>query len=478
MMPFRRLAVLALAVLLACGPDYIITPTKTGGIVLVSGNGQSGRGGAALANPIVMKVIDTLGAGRPGVQVTWSPEAGSGSVNPAVGTSDASGLVSVTWTLGTNIGLQRIHATAAAIGTNSATALAPGFPATALSVGTFFACGINLQNFAFCWGNNASGIFANAGASNPIPQFIPDSTRRYQRIAAGADFACALTTTGGKIWCWGSNTHGQRGVIGAPVTTPNVVAGSQVWTSVVAGGQDACAIASDSTAWCWGINNYGQVGDGTNGTDRSVPTAVTGGHKFTALAISSTHACGIGADTSHTLWCWGRNTERQLGAGLTGALYNAPQVVTGSTTMKTTAVAVGAFHTCAVGTSGTWCWGSQGTGALGDGKIQVGLVIAPKLVDSTHAFVAIAADTGSTSALASDGTAWWWGNRGDLATPAPGVDQFSTPHPVASSFTWSYLALGAGVTCARASNTYTYCWGRSADPSFAAGDTAIGVPGP
>jgi alpha-tubulin suppressor-like RCC1 family protein len=478
-MPFRRLPVLAVALLLACGPDYIIAPTKTGGIVLVSGNGQSGRGGVALASPIVMKVIDTAGAGRAGVQVTWTPETGSGSVAPTVDTSDASGLVSVTWTLGTNIGLQRIHAAAAAVGTNSAAALVPGFAGISLGVGDLFACGIDLHNYAWCWGNNAADIFANGGgAGTDVPQFIPDSTHRYQRVAAGADFACALTTTQGKIWCWGSNAHGQRGVIGTPVTTPNVVAGSQVWTSVVAGGENACAIASDSTAWCWGVNNDGQVGDGTNGTDRSVPAAVTGGHKFLSLAISSTHACGVGADASHTLWCWGRNTERQLGAGLTGALYNAPQAVTGSTTLGIFAVAAGAFHTCAVGAGGTWCWGSQGEGALGDGKIQVGLVSAPKLVDSTHAFLSIAADTGSTSALASDGSAWWWGNRGDQASPTPGVDQFSTPHLVPGGFTWSYLALGAGVTCARAANTYTYCWGHSTDPDFAAGDSAVGVQGP
>lgn len=478
-MPFRRLAPVALAILVACGPDYIIAPSKAGGIILVSGNGQLGRGGQALASPIVMKVIDSLGNGRPGVPVTWTAEVGSGSLSVPVDTTDGSGEVSVTWTLGTDIGPQRIHAAAPAVGTNTAAALVPGFVATSLSVGTLFGCGIDIHSYAWCWGNNAADIFANGGgAGSPFPQFIPDSTHLYKSVAAGADFACALTTTLGKIWCWGSNTHGQRGVTGTPVTTPNVVAGSQVWTSVVAGGENACALASDSTAWCWGINNYGQVGDGTNGTDRFVPAVVTGGHKFTSVTISSTHACGITADSTRAAWCWGRNTEHQLGAGLTGALYNSPQRVTLPDTLGFTGIAAGAFHTCALNTRGTFCWGSQNEGQQGDGKIQVGLVNLPTRMDSTHTFISLAADTGSTSALSSDGSAWWWGNRGDQSAPALGVDQFAVPHKVPGGGTWTLLTLGAGVTCARAPNTYTYCWGASADPNFAAGDSAVGVQGP
>ena len=41
-----------------------------------------------------------------------------------------------------------------------------------------------------------------------------------------------------------------------------------------------CGLTSAGAAFCWGENGYGQLGDGTSGTDRLTPTAVSGGLKF------------------------------------------------------------------------------------------------------------------------------------------------------------------------------------------------------
>ncbi|NBY46522.1 MAG: hypothetical protein EBQ56_01865 [Proteobacteria bacterium] len=36
-----------------------------------------------------------------------------------------------------------------------------------------------------------------------------------------------------------------------------------------------CGLATGGTAYCWGGNDHGQLGDGTSGTDRLVPVAVS-----------------------------------------------------------------------------------------------------------------------------------------------------------------------------------------------------------
>lgn len=56
-MPLKRLIPVALAVVAAaCGPDYSVVPSPSASISIVSGNGQVGSAGVALANPVVVLV--------------------------------------------------------------------------------------------------------------------------------------------------------------------------------------------------------------------------------------------------------------------------------------------------------------------------------------------------------------------------------------------------------------------------------------
>jgi hypothetical protein len=75
----------------------------------VSGDGQSGTAGTALAQPLVVKVTDAAGAPVPGVTIRWAA-AGGGTVSAATSVTDASGLASVTRTLGNVAGEQTTRA--------------------------------------------------------------------------------------------------------------------------------------------------------------------------------------------------------------------------------------------------------------------------------------------------------------------------------------------------------------------------------
>lgn len=79
-------------------------------LVMVSGDGQTGSVGQALDLPLVARV--QLADGRPvaGIPVTFSVHTSYGSVSPATAVSDASGQVSVRWTLGTLAGPMEVQA--------------------------------------------------------------------------------------------------------------------------------------------------------------------------------------------------------------------------------------------------------------------------------------------------------------------------------------------------------------------------------
>ncbi|MBX7120169.1 MAG: Ig-like domain-containing protein [Gemmatimonadaceae bacterium] len=86
-----------------------IAPRAASALVLVSGGGQVALPGAALAAPVVLRVTDPFGNGVAGVAVGFG--VASGSLSAPADTSDAAGLVSVTWTLGVATGAQTLTAT-------------------------------------------------------------------------------------------------------------------------------------------------------------------------------------------------------------------------------------------------------------------------------------------------------------------------------------------------------------------------------
>jgi prepilin-type N-terminal cleavage/methylation domain-containing protein len=86
------------------------------------------------------------------------------------------------------------------------------------------------------------------------------------QVAAGADFACALTETN-QVKCWGNNAKGQLGsksAVGFSATPALVVNASNTPLANIqeigAGTDYACAIDSSQVHYCWGNNQYGQLG--------------------------------------------------------------------------------------------------------------------------------------------------------------------------------------------------------------------------
>ena len=101
----------------ACDDDDPNGVGRPASIQIVSGcpNNASAGAGLALTDPVVFVVRDASGNPVPGVAVTFATPTGGGSVSPTSGTTNATGQVQTTFTLGTTTGANALTATAAGV---------------------------------------------------------------------------------------------------------------------------------------------------------------------------------------------------------------------------------------------------------------------------------------------------------------------------------------------------------------------------
>ncbi len=134
-----------------------------------------------------------------------------------------------------------------------------------------------------------------------------------------------------------------------------------------------CALYSAGVVYCWGDNSQGQLGRGTAGSNQ-VPMQVelyTGAPLTDVVAISSgpaaSHACAVRGDGS--VVCWGQNNQGQCGAN---AQSTASRAYVVPAIANATKVTVGGEHSCALLDDGeVRCWGSNASGKLGNGDTGV-----------------------------------------------------------------------------------------------------------
>ena len=110
----------------ATSASFDVAVGAAANIAAVAGVGQSGNLNATLPQPIVVQVQDLGGNGVAGTTVSFAVVTGGGSVLPASGVSNATGLVQSTWTLGATVGTQSISATSGGLGGSPLTINATG----------------------------------------------------------------------------------------------------------------------------------------------------------------------------------------------------------------------------------------------------------------------------------------------------------------------------------------------------------------
>lgn len=347
-----------------------------------------------------------------------------------------------------------------------------------ISAGGYHACLLTKDGKVYCWGLNVFGQLGNNSTSDAIVPVAVTLPAPATDIVTTEFNTCAIA--GGKIYCWGRTNEGVVGnnCSGSVCTSPGYV---KVPTAVASGTgfalpanysatslstsggavQNVCAIVSGK-AYCWGSNAYGQIGDNTT-TTRTAPTAVNtsgvlSGKTVTSISLdghgqispnnvteigTDTHVCVVAGTTATNgaVYCWGYNSDGQLGNNTTNA-SKVPVAVNTTGVLKNIAiqdVRVGSYHSCALSVTNTaagdkggavYCWGQDANGQLGDGS---------------------------------------YANSSYPGPTGPGKPDQSTPVKVTTDTVHltgtNVVALGGGVNraCAITDTQYVYCWGVNMD---------------
>jgi alpha-tubulin suppressor-like RCC1 family protein len=243
---------------------------------------------------------------------------------------------------------------------------------------------------------------------------------------------------------------------------------SLLFVAVQLGARHACGLDNTRGLFCWGDNTQGQIGEGTAPLVAS-PQRVGNG-TWDTFAVGGEHTCAIEAGV---VSCWGRNTEGEAVGG-EGANISVPTPVAISPQVQAppfARVAAGGYMSCALGAGELWCWGQADT--IGDNGVEVSYAapIQPSITDWTEVSLGAVHGCGITT---SHGLLCWGENTSNQAVPgAP--SPIATPTPVALPnglvplhvFAKNYSTCVTASTDPTATTGQLWCWGDSPGPGFA-----------
>jgi plastocyanin len=225
------------------------TPPPTSTIAKASannGDAQSGRVGQPLATPLSV-VVTEGGSASSGTTVAWSTTASGGSVDPASAVTDANGIASSTWTLGTVSGSQTAHATLSGASGSPVSFTATAGPDAAATL-------------ADAGGNGQSGA-VNTQLAAPVQAKVAD---RFGNGVPG--IGVGWVATGGTVSA-GSVATDAAGISGVTVTLGGTAGPIRI--TATSGGLTGSPLTFTATA------NTGATNAVTVVNDRFSPAAIT-----------------------------------------------------------------------------------------------------------------------------------------------------------------------------------------------------------
>jgi len=348
-------------------------------------------------------------------------------------------------------------------------------------------CALTNNGNVYCWGDNTQG---QLGINSFVDQLTPVQVMGVGgigylsdivSIAVGGSHTCAVSNSG-SLFCWGYNTYGQLGNNSlANQKTPVQVMGVGAVgflsgiSSVSAGLGQTCATTGAGLNYCWGQNSSGQLGI-NNTTQQKTPVQVLGvggvGNLNGIIATASgySHTCAI--SSIGNMYCWGSNTNGQLGINNT-TQQNTPVQVLGVGAVGNLAgisqISLGSAHSCALISGSIYCWGLNAFGQLGiNNTIQkltpvqvlgiggVGLLSNIIQFSSGHSHICAVTDLNSVSC---------WGDGGSGNIGVNSLTQQNTPVDVLGISGVGFLngistlMGGSSLSCANSTIGYVYCWG-------------------
>jgi len=342
--------------------------------------------------------------------------------------------------------------------------------ATVVSTGSGHTCAI-ASGALYCWGANDEGRLGLGDTTMRLSPARVGTETGWLAVVAGARHTVALKQDG-SLWAFGANDNGQLGQGDFTARqSPARVGNRGDWVKVASRFNHVCALAGDGSLWCWGANAEGQLGqDDVEGTatDRAVPTAVTDRHDWTGVDAGDGHSCAVRADG--TLWCWGRNSEAELGQGSADPLEIRRPTQVGTDTDWQLGQS-GQSFTCGLRGGALYCWGSSlytmipGSG----GATTIG---APLLIDTSAVTAAPLADlsinTFGGCVLSAAGESICWGRNVEGQLGLGDYDERVDPTLLPGDG-WSRISVGRFTLCGVRQDTVV-CVGDNRNGQLGRGD--------
>ena len=383
-----------------------------------------------------------------------------------------------------------------------------GDPVVQISAGGAASCAVTRSGALYCWGGNMSGAVGDGTTTmRPTAVHITKDVAGMTlppitQVSAGEAHVCARANTGA-IYCWGNDSAGQLGD-GVNVLTdaavgstdkhaPQLVAGVMA-PAVACGFLHTCTLQSNGATLCWGSNQLGELGHqpGTMGdvtlqsffayyaNSSPLPGANVQGSTQLSLGVDFTCANDPGDGWS---FCWGNNSEGQLGnleagAGSTPVFVPVQVLVDpgGVLTAGKEVAASSAFgHACAVdGQGNLYCWGSSGAGQLATAAaVASGTYSYATMIMASVSHVAVA---GWTTCIidATQHVKCWGGNANGQLGHDPTTDPISScpdnsgpcnpnPSTILSGTNpfgpASAISVGLEFACVLKTDATVWCWG-------------------
>ena len=309
-----------------------------------------------------------------------------------------------------------------------------------ISAGLNYLCGITLDNIPKCLGeNNNSG---QQGIGNTNANY---STTQVQNLSNASFVSSGITNTcfinDENIYCSGDNTWGQLGNgTFTNSSAPTQVTGITNVEQIAVSDADVCALKNDGKIFCWGI--FTDHTDPVHQKNSNVPVQLNSNLIFKSISNGdNSEFCAVTTDGS--VYCW-----------LTGDLY--PQQINGLSNIKS--VTSGGSFSCALNQSGqAFCWGSDESGQLGDGKNET--EGRPVQVLNIKNFSLIFSSQATTCGITTDHKTYCWGRGTEGQLGNGSTSNSNVPVQVNTTVQFTQIAGSLETTYAVDTTGNTYVWG-------------------
>jgi alpha-tubulin suppressor-like RCC1 family protein len=402
-----------------------------------------------------------------------------------------------------------------------------------ISAGMDHTCAIRSSGEARCWGTELYGQLGNGGSANQSEKFPVkvSGNKTWVSIATGREHTCGINDDN-YMFCWGKNLFGQVGNNStnnstSPQRVHDPIASSSNWTaqwSVVAGGYDSAFGIRTGTAQTITFPGQSDIkltaGPVTLGATASSSLAVTYASQTSnvcsvtgsTVTLLTTGTCTIEASQAGTATVFEaapvsisftvlagdqtiefpnpgtKNTSDFTGSGMGLSAAASSKLVVSFSSSTTNVCSVSgilvtrvAFGTCTITASQA---GSSNFNAAPNVTRSFSIVdgaasgaawewgSTPAAMSTSLVFTSIEAGRNHSCGLTAAGTAYCWGENqdGELGNGFGGIAS-APPVMVLGGHTWAEVRPGGNSTCGVTTNGQGYCWGANGQGQLGDGAT-------